>query len=688
MRYHDIQITGSLNISGSITIPAVGSNIKPTSPPTGSIFLEVSDSGSNLVVFNGSGSTGYQQVGVQTVPIAPSTGADIEYLVVAGGGGAGWDLTAGGGAGGLLSSSLAAVASGSSITVTVGAGGAGYTSGGVTSTADGTTSSIASSTGTSFTTVSTVGGGGGSRVATNPGRDGGSGGGCGRGNQGATNPGSGTAGQGNDGGADTDSPAGTGGGGAGAAGGTASGTSNPSTGGNGGDGLASSITGTSVTYAGGGGGGGYYGSAGTGGSGGGGNGSGGNAQSDQESGEANKGGGAGGGGQNSPVAASGGSGVVILAYPTGSGTGTGGTKTSRSDGQFVHTFKESGTFTLGGVDEFPAANAESFNILTWTGNDSNNRDITGLGFKPDWVWIKRRNSAEDHAIYDSVRGVNKQLSSDTNGAQATNAGSYLGMSSFDTDGFNVGNNGGTNRSGNTYVGWCWKAGGNANTYNIDGTGYSTANAAGLDGGDINPTGASINTVTGFGIYKASPTTATQSISHGLSQAPDMYIFKTTDISRDWYVSFNDSGTWKFGKLNSTDALGTTTAYTANSSTMVIGGGSSVSEVIYAFHSVKGYQKIGTYTGTGTSGNSITTGFKPKFVLTKSISATGGWRMFDSVRGTDKSLRANIDGAEYDDTSNYYDFESTGFAFNSGNTGIANSDLNGSGVTYLYLAIAE
>ena len=91
--------------------------------------------------------------------------------------------------------------------------------------------------------------------------------------------------------------------------------------------------------------------------------------------------------------------------------------------------------------------ANSFNTLLYTGNDSNNRSITGLGFKPDFLWIKRRaSSSESHAIYDSVRGPNLQLSSDSTGAEATNSGSYLGMSSFDSDGFNVGNNGGTNRA--------------------------------------------------------------------------------------------------------------------------------------------------------------------------------------------------------------------------------------------------
>ena len=104
---------------------------------------------------------------------------------------------------------------------------------------------------------------------------------------------------------------------------------------------------------------------------------------------------------------------------------------------------------------------ENFNTVLYTGNDVSHA-ITGVGFKPDFVWIKRRNSSESHALYDSLRGINKQLSSDSSGAQATNTSPYEGFTSFDTDGFTVDNNGATNRAPNTYVAWNWKAG--ADTY--------------------------------------------------------------------------------------------------------------------------------------------------------------------------------------------------------------------------------
>ena len=110
--------------------------------------------------------------------------------------------------------------------------------------------------------------------------------------------------------------------------------------------------------------------------------------------------------------------------------------------------------------------------------------------------------------------------------------------------------------------------------------------------------------------------------------------------------------------------------------------------MYCWHSVGGYSKIGSYTGTGAVDNVITTGFQPKFVLIKGTHSAA-WRILDSVRGTDKSIQIqDTTVIEYDDTANYLDFETTGFAFRSGNTGITNSDFNGNGNTYTYLAFSQ
>ena len=669
MRYHDIQITGSINISGSITIPAGGSNRKPTSPPTGSIFLEVSDSGSNLVVFNGSGSTGYQQVGVQTVPVPPAVGADIEYLVVAGGGsgGAGGSSITGGGggAGGYLSSSLSSIESGSSITVTVGAGGAAKAGTSDDAGELGGDSSIASAGGTSFTTVTALGGGGGGGNTVDPDNgDGGSGGG---GKESDGSGGSGTVGQGNDGGSGTESGnlAG-GGGGAGEAG-------NTDGQGYGGDGSQSNITGTLTYYAGGGSSNNNSNQAGVGGQGGGGNAP--SSDSAGDNGDVNTGGGGSGGyGDSVGVSGAGGSGVVILAYPTGSITAKGGRKTRTSDGRFANQFNASGTLTVGGPTFHTSVPSEDFDILTYTGNDSNDRDITGLSFKPDFVWIKRRNSSEPHALYDSSRGVNKQLSTDSNGAQATNSGDYLGLSSFNADGFNVGNNGGTNRAPNTYVAWCWKANGGVTTSNGDGDITSTVQAN-------QAAGFSITTYTNNGNNSAR-------VGHGLGTTPKVVLIKKYGTSASWhFMTTAIDGSFDDLILNSTDAKSDSSLTAPTSTTFAAeSGGSGQTMICYSFAEVDGYQKFGTYTATQSGGSpSVTLGFRPRFLLIKNVSRSQEWIIVDDVRnGGSNSIQPNGTGGENTAGDNAIALTATGFTVTSSGSGVNYA----SGDTMFYWAIAE
>jgi hypothetical protein len=100
--------------------------------------------------------------------------------------------------------------------------------------------------------------------------------------------------------------------------------------------------------------------------------------------------------------------------------------------------------------------ASSFNIETYTGTGAAN-SITGLGFKPDLVWIKDRGNAEQHVLNDSLRGATKDLSSNTTAAEATRA---TGFTSFDSDGFTLGTDGGglvNDSSRGPYVAWTWKA---------------------------------------------------------------------------------------------------------------------------------------------------------------------------------------------------------------------------------------
>lgn len=375
----------SPQITGSINIQAGPSGSRPTANlASGSLYFNTDVL--SLEVYTGVSGSKWQAVGSasNSQGVEPLTGVDIEYLVVAGGGsggaGGGTVTGGGGGAGGYLSSSLSSIESGSSITVTVGAGGAAKAGTSDAAGELGGDSSIASAGGTSFVTVTASGGGGGGGNNTDP--DNGDGG-SGAGGKESDGPGgSGTVGQGNDGGSGTESGnLSGGGGGAGEAG-------NTDGQGYGGDGLQSNITGTLTYYAGGGSSNNNSNQAGVGGQGGGGNAP--SSDSAGDNGDVNTGGGGSGGyGDSVGASGAGGSGVVILAYTTGSVNGAGGITGTTSAGKKYHQFNSSDTLKLGSTSDFQivsdslmvhydAGNFASRGASTWTDLKGNyNSTVTG-----------------------------------------------------------------------------------------------------------------------------------------------------------------------------------------------------------------------------------------------------------------------------------------------------------------------
>jgi hypothetical protein len=121
----------------------------------------------------------------------------------------------------------------------------------------------------------------------------------------------------------------------------------------------------------------------------------------------------------------------------------------------------------------PFVASENFKVVTYTGNGGT-QAITGVGFQPDFVWIKDRGADGYHAVHDSTRGATKGVFTNVNNAE------YTGLvTSLDTDGFTVNHtkdgsdNNTTNRNGGDFVAWCWKAGGGTTSNNTDGSGTST-----------------------------------------------------------------------------------------------------------------------------------------------------------------------------------------------------------------------
>jgi hypothetical protein len=324
---------------------------------------------------------------------------------------------------------------------------------------------------------------------------------------------------------------------------------------------------------------------------------------------------------------------------------------------------------------------EYFNTITWTG-DGTTKDITGVGFQPDWVWAKKRSATGFHALADSVRGGTKNIFTNSSGAEETSATDWI--LSFASDGFGVNSGGNLNQSSATYAAWNWLADNTSGSSNTD--------------GDITST-VSVNQTSGFSIVKwntgGQPSSTTVSIGHGLNAVPKFFIVKNLPSVEDWFVYHNSLGNTKSILLNSTNAEFTNSdiwgSTTPTSSVFSINtaewGVSTNDKITYCFAEKKGFSKFGSYTGNGsTDGTFVYTGFKPAFVIVKGISGALNWTMVDNKRDpfNDNStnyLHPNTSGDE--GVGLNFDFLSNGFKLRSNS-----SPTNGSGVSYIYMAFAE
>ena len=325
-----------------------------------------------------------------------------------------------------------------------------------------------------------------------------------------------------------------------------------------------------------------------------------------------------------------------------------------------------------------------FNTVLWTGNGGT-QSITGVGFQPDWVWQKERSSDTIgwHNLIDSVRGVGKRLFSNVTNAESDAANN---LTSFDSDGFSIGNDGDWNESDKPSVAWNWKAG----------TAFSN-DASATSVGSIDSAG-SVNTDVGFSIIGYTGTGSAGTIAHGLGAVPKMIIVKDRSATNPWVIYHHDLGIQYYSMLNDTEAsLNNISNYwsdTAPSSTVFginTSGGNNAdgdSFIAYCFAEVDGYSKFGKYTGNGNAdGTFVYTGFRPAFILFKRTNAASNWNLRDSKRDphnvTGQYLLADDSGAEGTTSSNLIDFTSNGFKTRG--TGSAS---NASGSTYIYMAFAE
>jgi len=326
-------------------------------------------------------------------------------------------------------------------------------------------------------------------------------------------------------------------------------------------------------------------------------------------------------------------------------------------------------------------------VALWTGNGST-QSITGLAFSPDLVWIKARStSSYNHFLFDVIRGVNKELNSNTTDSEYTRPAPGS-LTAFNSDGFTLNTAVGVNDSGTTYVGWTWD-GGTSTVSNTQGsiTGGAQVRA--------NPTaGFSVVTYTGTG--------SAATVGHGLGVSPSFVIVKSRSNTTDWQGYHIALGQNYSIQLHSTSAaINVSNYWNGGVSSTIFGingpydgiNFNGYTYVAYCFAPVVGYSNFGSYTGngsTGADGPFVYTGFRPKWIMIKcSSSSQGGnasWRIFDAVRNPYNIVAEQLQ-ADFSDAaasgSNEFDFTSNGVKIRYNSSG-----YNASGATYIYAAFAE
>ena len=336
-----------------------------------------------------------------------------------------------------------------------------------------------------------------------------------------------------------------------------------------------------------------------------------------------------------------------------------------------------------------------FEVLTWSGDGNNTRNITGLDFQPDLSWKKERNQAFSigNMWYDSVRGlgVNKHIDSTSTAVEGNgNDETYGYYTGFISGGFSV--QGGSadkdyvNKSGHNYVAWNWLGGGSASS-NSDGS---------------ITTSVSANTTAGFSIvtYTLGSGSGSTTHGHGLGAVPHVIINKSLDQTYNWQVyhhkntSAPETDRLLLNDINATSDDNRPWNDTAPTSSVFSHGDSSFNgtgdHVSYCYTEKKGYSKFGSYTGNGNAdGTFVYTGFKPAWLMYKASSISDqSWLIHDNKRGNqgsnanpqDLRLLANANNTEADVD---IDFLSNGFKTRAGDP-----HINSSGTTYIYMAFAE
>ena len=306
-----------------------------------------------------------------------------------------------------------------------------------------------------------------------------------------------------------------------------------------------------------------------------------------------------------------------------------------------------------------------FQVKLYTGNATDDTAITLDGdtdMQPDLIWTKERSQTGNHNIFDSVRGTSKRLRTETNAAEGT-LDPVNQIKSFDSDGFTLGTNNGSNENSITFVAYCWKESADS----------------------------------GFDIVSYTGNSTDRTISHSLSAVPKVIIIKNRSTTNWWHTYHHKLGNNYEVYLNVNNAKGSTDAYQSTDPTSSVfslddsvdgtnGDGNSL--IAYLFAEKQGYSKFGSFEGnSSTDGPFIFTGFRPSMILYKNADYLENWHIQswkqESLNPNNNQLTPNENYAESSDSNTNVDFLSNGFKMRS-----SHRTSNYSGNTFVYMAFAD
>ena len=333
-----------------------------------------------------------------------------------------------------------------------------------------------------------------------------------------------------------------------------------------------------------------------------------------------------------------------------------------------------------------------FQATAYTGNGtaigSGGLTVNNSAFSPALVWIKNRDAADDHAWYDTQRGVTKQIESNTQTIESTEA---EGLTAFTSTGFTVGNLDQVNTNTEGFIAWQWKAG---TSFSGDGSGGAAGTVA--SSGVVAAPGH-------FSIFKFVANSGTAyTAKHGMSVAPEFFVVKHSGTGGSAWVAYtkptaSDAET-DYMLLDTNGALqddATVWNDTApNEHVISIGTNSTINNstntmIGYAWRSVAGLCAVGSYTGNGINdGPHVSVGFLPKYVLVKSTTTNRNWNALDTTRNPINIASPSVllpNDTLVDTAGQIGAFDILSDGFKPRDTA-ANS--NASGETYFYLAMAD